>query len=654
VTARTIIARVPRAVAAALIGALVGPALLVFTYTINPGIRIDFGGGATPAVLSGFYPAERGDRGLTFAWTRTRATIRLPGLGRETEWDVRIRYRGARPDLATLPDLTFAIDGKAALRRKASNAFAEARLTLPAAGGEIDGATIVITAEPGFTPGPNDPRVLGIVVDEITITPATRIVLPPRRTIASAATAAALFGAGFGLVGVTPGTAIGSAILVSAAQAPALAAGIAPYTPYAERAATLAAWIAMLMAAWGIALERVRRAPLRNTARFVIAFSAGALYLKLLVLLHPQMPIVDAMFQAHRFEWVLSGRYYFTQPMPGGVEFPYAIALYVFAAPWSAFTRDYMTLLRIVVCASQAVAGALLYPMVVRIRGDRLAGAAAVLLFHLAPLPFLVIGNGNLTYAFGQSAALATVAAVVILRLGTRDLLAVAGLSLLASVAFLSHVGIAPLLLTALVVVAIFYGAFGDRTMHSAARSVLVATAVAVVLSTVSYYGHFGDAYRTLAKVRTQPQTTVGAAGTEATTPASSEAVPLTVRTVQAVRLAVRALGWPILVLAFLGAWWLWREGARDRLTLVVAALGVTCLVFVAFRVAAPVDRVFQRYADEFIDRVNYAALPVVAVLGGFGASWAWRAGVTLRAVAAVLLSAAVWGATTIWLGWIR
>ena len=64
----------------------------------------------------------------------------------------------------------------------------------------------------------------------------------------------------------------------------------------------------------------------------------------------------DAVFHAHRLEWVLGGRYFFTQPMPSGVSFPYAIALYVAAAPFASLTRDHVALLRIVVCAAIAFA----------------------------------------------------------------------------------------------------------------------------------------------------------------------------------------------------------------------------------------------------------------------------------------------------------
>ena len=69
----------------------------------------------------------------------------------------------------------------------------------------------------------------------------------------------------------------------------------------------------------------------------------------------PQRQRSDALFHAHRLEYVLSGRYFFTQLMPGGIQFPYAIALYVFAAPWAGLARDHVALLRIVVSASEAV-----------------------------------------------------------------------------------------------------------------------------------------------------------------------------------------------------------------------------------------------------------------------------------------------------------
>ena len=61
----------------------------------------------------------------------------------------------------------------------------------------------------------------------------------------------------------------------------------------------------------------------------------------------------------------MDGRYLFTQPMPSGVRFPYAIALYVVALPFGWIVEDHVALLEVVVLVSRALAGLLLY------RGDR-------------------------------------------------------------------------------------------------------------------------------------------------------------------------------------------------------------------------------------------------------------------------------------------
>src|SRR6185436_8529652 len=146
------------------------------------------------------------------------------------------------------------------------------------------------------------------------------------------------------------------------------------------------------------------------SARMAIAVSAAVLYLKILGLVHPSKLVIDAVFHAHRLEWVMAGRYYFTQPMPDGVTFPYAIGLYVFAAPWTILTHDYVTLLRVIVCTAQVLAGALLYPVIVKGWNDRAAALMAVVLFNLVPLPYGLLGNANLTNTFGEAVAVAAVA----------------------------------------------------------------------------------------------------------------------------------------------------------------------------------------------------------------------------------------------------
>ena len=144
------------------------------------------------------------------------------------------------------------------------------------------------------------------------------------------------------------------------------------------------------------------RRPVSSATRVALAYSAAALYLLLLALLHPSKTVVDAVFHAHRLEAVRAGHYFFTQPMPDGVAFPYAIALYVVSLPWMAVMRDHVALLRIVVCTAHVLTGLLLYAAVVGRWQDRLTGVLAVVLWSLVPQWFVVVGNANLTRRSGS------------------------------------------------------------------------------------------------------------------------------------------------------------------------------------------------------------------------------------------------------------
>ena len=144
---------------------------------------------------------------------------------------------------------------------------------------------------------------------------------------------------------------------------------------------------------------------------------------------------------------VLAGNYFFTQPMPSGVEFPYAIGLYVMAAPWAGLTRDHVLLLRIVVATVARARGAVALPAGA-VDAGRTRGPPS------SPSPptcwrrcrFVVIGNANQTYAFGQSIATIALASAMTWRLGWRRPVAAAGLVALLSLGLLSHVGLIPLL----------------------------------------------------------------------------------------------------------------------------------------------------------------------------------------------------------------
>jgi hypothetical protein len=410
-------------------------------YASHPTLTLEMDRALPRRFASGFYDSERsGD--TTFAWTSQRADIKLAGLNRRTPWSCLVRLRGGRSDPATQPAVDLAADGIVGATVKATNDFQDATIVLPPR--SSSGAVMTITSSSTLVPGPSDPRQLGVQIDHITCVPQGGMAWPPSATIRDAALTGAIFGAVFALVGLRFGVALTGVVVVAALQALPLSAGPAPYLPFSETMLGFAIWIASATVALVVVLDRLRATALQNSARAVIALSAVVLYLKLLGLLHPSKLVVDAVFHAHRLEWVLAGRYFFTQPMPGGVSFPYAIGLYVFAAPWSIIVHDHVSLLRVVVCAAEVLAGALLYPLIVKTWRDPLAAVLAVVLVNLVPLMYGLVGNANLTNAFGEAVALSTmVAASMVLgrNLGSGRVVPVGGARLSLARQYVCHPG---------------------------------------------------------------------------------------------------------------------------------------------------------------------------------------------------------------------
>lgn len=642
-----------RGLAAAVIGALFGVSALAIGYASDAGIAFDMDRDAA-GITDGLYAVERsGDE--TFAWTRRSATLRLTGLDRRITWSCTIRMRGARVDASTLPEVAVSVDGLVGAVRRTTNEYQDVMVTLPSKP-RASGAVITLTVSNTFVPGPSDKRALGVMLDRIACHPGEeRWVRPPSGALAAAGIGGAAFAAAFSLAGA-PGLALlAGAALLAIAQAVPLGLGFGMFGGYPERAAWLALWIAGLLVAIVRALGWARGRPLTTAAFVVIAVAAAVLYLKLLALLHPAKLPIDVVFHAHRLQWVLDGRFYFTQPMPSGVRFPYAIGLYVFSAPWSLLTDDYVLLLRIVVSAAEAAGGVLVYLLVARVWQDRPAGVIAAILFHFVPRTYEIVGNANMTNAFGQSVALAVLTAAVLWPLARRHWRYVVGFTFLTAFALLSHVSVFTTLGVILGSLTVLYWWRGGQELRQPAVTIIASLAVAAVISVVLYYGHFGDAYRSAMRVRASappsepaqppPAATTGAPQRASLTPAE--------RTTEAGRLTVTAIGWPILLLAIGGVVPLWRRGLRDRLSLAIVALLFTFAVMTLAVVLAPVERSFQRYAAEFITRITLATYPAAVILAGAGAAAAWRAGWAGRLLAAALLSGAAKVGYSSWIGWV-
>jgi hypothetical protein len=627
------------------IGALAASAALTLAAFLNPSVLIDFDEDPPDAVASGFYRVERtADESL--AWTSSLATITLKGIDRDIAWACSIRMRGAHPIDLPHPDAAFGIDGITVRTEPAGHEFRDIEVEAPASP-RARSLTLTILTTPTFVPTSSDKRELGVQVDGIRCVPANGARADaPSGALFAVTCAGAAFGVLIALL-TQLSLAGASIVFLSSALALVMSGGLAAYsTPYVDWIVPVALGITIPLLA-GTALRRWTRPPLHEAAAFVIVFSSIVLFLKIIALLHPSKDLVDAVFHAHRLDTVLAGNYFFTQPMPGGVRFPYAVGLYVTASPFAGLVTDHVALLRIVVCVFEAVAAALLYTTIVASWRDRLGGASAVVLYHLAPLPYVIVGNANLTFAFAQSVSVITLIAATVLPFRPRWLVSALGLMLIASLAFLSHVGVFPVLALSLVALGLLYLWRGGPEFRPAAWSVVGATVLAAALAVGLYYAHFPEVWSTIDRVRSP----VAAAPT-ADTPQRPAPLSLGERAARAVAHGKDAYALPLLLLTFPGLFLVWK-GTRDRLTLGLAAWGLGFAAFLAFRIIAPVDARLQRYADEFIDRLYYILLPAVAILAARAAAAGWRTGSIVRWVTVGLIVAAAVLAALQWRIWI-
>jgi hypothetical protein len=175
------------------------------------------------------------------------------------------------------------------------------------------------------------------------------------------------------------------------------------------------------------------------------------------------------------------------------------------------------------------------------------------------------------------------------------------------------------------------YVARGDAAINRGGRAVLAAAAAAFVLAVVLYYAHFLDTYRTeFARISAETTAAAPDAGGRGIGDRLAT-VPYYLSTY---------FGWGALLLAAHGCWRLWSAGSRDRLTLGLAGWALSCLIFMAIGILTPVDM-----------RYYLAAVPALALAGGFGAARLWAAHGHHRGVGVILMAWAVRAGT---LGWWR
>jgi hypothetical protein len=611
--------RLPAAVAFhALLGAAAGAAALLLFYGVNPTLSTDLSETPPPRQVSGLYPVERdGPSGLTFAWTGETFAIRLPGLDRRTDWRLIIRMRGARANPADNPDVTFTVDGNRVLTYRASAGFEGVIVPVPARA-DRRGAFIAAQSSSTIVPGPSDPRSLGVMLDSISLR-ANGWVTPPRHALIDLAIAGASTGAAIALVGAAPMISGAAVVVVVTGLAALVARGFGPFTEYADLLSRASVWFCALTVVTMAAIRAVRRVPWSVSARFVAGFSAAAALLKLAVLLHPDMPVGDAMFHAHRFQYVLGGNLYFTSIAPGNYSFPYAPGLYVFAMPFADLVRrgsGDMALLRTIVISIDALAATMLYLAPARAGSPR-TGAIAVVFYHLMPLEFRIATVGNLTNAFAHALSVISFALLGAYTGSHRNLWYPALLIAVLACAFLSHTStFAVVSLAGLLIAACFVFASNSAWRWNGiavGAAVLAASVVAIAL----YYGHFLETYRTeWARISGETVAAAPAPGGRSILQRVSS-VP---------RYLSIYFGIPTLALAACGFVIMRRR--RDPLALAVAGWTAACLFFLAVGLVTPVDM-----------RYYLTAIPALAVVAAASADAWWTRGRIWRLLAALLFA---------------
>jgi hypothetical protein len=455
--------------------------------------------------LAGFYPAEADASFHTFSWTSQTARVDLSELNRSRVHRFTVLVRGNRSRDQTPPHVRMAVDGITRLVEELPNSARQLSVEIPRH--RTTGAVVTLDTSPTVIPGPDDPRVLGVIVDDIAIAPVDAPFMPSAHVLLLAGLAVFATVLGLRFCGVSGWLGVASSIAIAAAFAWLLLQDGAFLSIYAERLARIAAGCAVagaligLVRRWWPAVNDVPE--LWTAAGLLLAATA----VKMALFSHPLAVVGDGIFHVHRAELVHRGQYLFTSVTPKPFfEFPYPIALYVIAQPfWHAFPEqlDRLRLLRAIALLADALVGVLLYGAVRRQSADRTAALFCAVLWPWAVAPFQALCNANLTNAFGQSLCAAALAGVAWLSAAQGlSVLALALIGVCLVIALLSHFGAASVGIVILIAIAAMLIAYGPGHTRRVGASVLALTILAGSVSWVAYYANFTDVYaRTWASV---------------------------------------------------------------------------------------------------------------------------------------------------------
>lgn len=549
---------------------------------------------------SGFYGVEYPEGFPPFAWTRKSALVRLPRLDRRIGYRLTVVARGGPS--APLP-VALAADGSAQagtfelLDRRTALA-----VDIPAA--PRDSAFVTLTAARTFVPGPQDKRSLGFIVEAFALAPDTGQFPLPKKALWQSAGAAAFYGAGAAIAGCSWPVIAGAAVVVSVWQTWLLVRDAAFLSDFSDAFVLLAFWALVAGAAigaWSLA-RRPTGTRLVQTTVFVIVVIT---LLRFLLFLHPNVPIGDGGFQAHRADYVAGGKLFFTSVTPPPYfEFPYPPGMFVLAVPfWKTFANHVGVLRGIALVADALAALAILLAGLRLWRLPRAACAAAIF-YMLAPVGIQTIATGNLSNAFAQSVVSAAVLFGVCL-VGSRPawFWSIVVACVLAG-GFMSHFGtvlVGPVLAAGVIIAWSFAT---DRDVKVARGWFALALGLAIVASYLLYYQHFQAVYEaTLGRIL------AGETSRRSMVPTVSQQGG---RVATFLRFLLWNYSYALLAAAAAGVVVFVREKRRDALTLALWGWLLVCAMFAVLGILTPLEV-----------RATLAVQPFIALAGGLAVALA-------------------------------
>jgi hypothetical protein len=593
----------------------------------------------------GFYrPEVDPQTGAQFSWTSGRSRLIFANLDRSQPYRLRFAFHVVRPEGAPPPDVSVAIDG-----------VTRGRVSLTAATGDIDvdvparraaGMLAVIDVSNTWAPEGGEARVLGVIVDEVRLEPASGHFTVSWPTLGWAALAIAAFATGVVLCGPPLPIAIALVAAIVAGVDGLLWLDAAFIGADVLRLVTIGASVAILGAIVALLRRLAARRPALwpewpTAAAVVIGLSA----VKLACFTHPQIALTDAMFQVHRAELVHRGQYFFTSLTPApSFEFPYAIALYVAAQPfWSWFRAelDLANLLRGLALIADALVGFAVYAVARRQWASAPAALLAAAIWPLTRAPAMALGHANLTNLFGQGLFGVAMGAFAWMAAGgaASPLALAAGAGML-TLAFLSHFSTLSIgvILTGAIAAGLIAFAGRQPALRRVGLSICAAAAIAFALAYVVYYSHFTALYReTFTRV---------VSGVDRASATSMVADPATKfrRWITEDQFA-NDYGLPgiaLFVSAAIGLVWLLRRRPRDGLTIVLGAWAFVWMAASALGIFSSVEL-----------RANLAATPMFVCLAAYALGAIGRTSRWGLAVATAGLVAIAHDGVRVWLFWL-